>query len=179
MILHIVRGLPGTGKTTFVQKQFKGMLQIENDQYWITDKGEYKFGWHLGTPAPRAECQLYVHDMVEEAMRHGVNIAVSRCGVSHDSVKELVDLAKDFKYDSKIWVMSAENRCVFGNDIHAVPEDVFKSMKNNFVWHLPWDQTCVGLTLSEATHSADVPKPVNIEYDFTPIAIDATDGRGG
>lgn len=172
MILHIVRGLPGTGKTTFVQKQFKGMLQIENDQYWIAPDGQYVYGSRAGqgepVKDPRKECKDYVRNMVVAAMQNKVNIAVSRVNMSYESVKELVDLAKTFGYDFKIWIMSAENRYVFGHDVHQVPKDALKAMADNFEWHLPWVQTIVGLSLSENNPE--------IEYDFHELAGVASSG---
>jgi len=40
-ILYIVRGIPGSGKSTIAKTL--GGIQIESDQYFIDSNGEYKF----------------------------------------------------------------------------------------------------------------------------------------
>ena len=165
-IIHIVRGLPGTGKTTFVQKQFPGMLQIENDQFWITGDGKYEYGT---VENPREACDNYVKVMAMTAMQQKVNFAVSRVGCSERSVRELVELAKTFNYDFHIWRMSSENTAVFHN-VHNVPDDAMKFMKDNFVDILPWKQTMVGITLEAVDEDFDRPSPPpKITYDFLEI----------
>ena len=139
LTLHIVRGLPGTGKTTFVQDMFPGMLQLENDQVWITPDGKYEY---INEGDPRGRVRDYVHAMVTTAMQQKVNIAVSRVGCSLGSVEELVQLAKTCGYNYKIHLMDPENLKYFKN-VHNVPEEAFESMKAHFVFQLPYEQSLV------------------------------------
>ena len=139
MTLHIVRGLPGTGKSTFVQKKFGGMLQIENDQVWISSNGKYIY---IDEPNSRQVVKDYVKHMVMAAMQKHVNLAVSRVNMSYDSVAELVDLAKSSNYDFKIWRMDESNQEFFHN-VHDVPDKAMEFMKKHFVKTLPWKQIVV------------------------------------
>ena len=164
--LHIVRGLPGTGKTTFAQKKFGGMLQLENDQYWITPDGKYEYDEKNN---PRERCSKYVKTMVVTAMQNKVNLVVSRVGMSEKSVRELVELAQTFDYDFKIWLMSSENRRIFKN-VHNVPKVAIKLMEDGFVYQLPWPQVIVGITMEEQDHDFDCPAPPPVfSYDFHDI----------
>lgn len=50
--LTLVRGLPGSGKSTFAQTLQDGsMIHVEADQYFILGDGEYKFDPNLLRPA--------------------------------------------------------------------------------------------------------------------------------
>ena len=137
--LHIVRGLPGTGKSTFVQKRLGGMLQIENDHIWITPSGDYRY---IEAEDSRQRCNDYVKHMVTAAMQRRVNLAVSRVGMSLESIQSLVELANEFGYNFKIWRMDDGNMEFFSNK-HNVPDKAMKFMKDNFVKTLPWKQVLV------------------------------------
>ena len=139
LTLHIVRGLPGTGKTTFVQRTYPGMLQIENDQVWVTPDGKYEY---IEEGDPRGRVRDYVRAMVTTAMKQKVNIAVSRVGCSIGSVKELVELAEAHGYKYRIYLMDPDNLKHFKN-VHDVPEEALKSMKEHFIFQLPYWQTLV------------------------------------
>lgn len=164
--LHIVRGLPGTGKTTFVQKRFNGILQLENDQCWITADGKYEYG--VGFNNPRERVEMYMHDMLVRAMCQDVNVAVSSVFCHIASVSKIVELAKAYNYNFQIWLMSSENRRIFRN-VHNVPTDAIKSMEREFVYQLPWSQIIVGLTLEEYTGDFDIKVPPKFGYDYHDI----------
>ena len=138
-MLHIVRGLPGTGKSSFVQKQLGGMLQIENDQVWIDPEGKYNY---IEGDQSRELVRDYTKHMVTAAMQKKVNLAVSRVNMSERSVRELVELAKAFDYDFKIWLMDKNNTNMFSN-VHNVPDKSIAFMTEHFDHILPWEQTVV------------------------------------
>lgn len=164
--VHIVRGLPGTGKTTFVQKRFNGILQLENDQCWVTADGKYEYG--VGHKYPRERVANYMEDMLINAMLQEVNVAVSSVFCHLDSVANIVDLAKVYNYDFKIWLMSSENRRIFHN-VHNVPKQAIKTMEDEFVYQLPWPQVIVGITMEDYTDDFDIKTPPRLGYDYHDI----------
>ena len=45
MRLILVRGVPGSGKSTFAAKVFPGAFHVENDMFHVKD-GEYRFDFN-------------------------------------------------------------------------------------------------------------------------------------
>lgn len=124
-MLHIIRGLPGSGKTTFAKSdKFGGMfhLRIEKDMYWVNRDGKYVFD-----KARYGECCDFVEHMVEEAMKAHVCTIVSSVFCTKAEVQKYIDLADKYNSDAMVWRM-ADN---FGS-IHNVPEENLKAMKESF-----------------------------------------------
>lgn len=134
-MLHLIRGLPGSGKTTFARSEtFGGMLLIERDQFWLTADGKYKFRENDYQKAID-----YQAHMVEEALKMHVNTVVTGVFMHEKSVKEYIDLAAKYQSAIMIW------RCTgkFHTE-HAVPEDKLKWMADNFE-ELHWPENIVEL----------------------------------
>lgn len=116
---RIVRGLPGSGKSTFARKF--GAILIESDQALFFG-GEYTW-----TQENLDKAIKWVREMVAFNFPYGHDITV--CGVfaNHNRFQWHVQEAKRNGYDVEVY------RCVsdFGN-IHNVPENVLDSMKNAF-----------------------------------------------
>lgn len=69
--LHLVRGIPGSGKSTFVHKMFPSIFHVENDMFHMHD-GAYD--WDKDNmPDAIAWCA----SMVETALEHGMDAVVS------------------------------------------------------------------------------------------------------
>jgi len=122
-VLFIVRGLPGSGKSTFA-KTFGGQ-HYEADMFFIDEDGNYKFD---GTKIKDAHkwCQSFVKtDMMLEYPK----IVVSNTFTQEWEMKPYMDLAKEHGY--KVFTIVVENR--HGrNNVHNVPEDKIEQMANRF-----------------------------------------------
>jgi predicted kinase len=122
-VLFIVRGLPGSGKSTFA-KTFGGQ-HYEADMFFIDEDGNYKFD---GTKIKDAHkwCQSFVKtDMMLEYPK----IVVSNTFTQEWEMKPYMDLAKEHGY--KVFTIVVENRHG-GNNVHNVPEDKIEQMANRF-----------------------------------------------
>ena len=127
-ILYIVRGLPGSGKTTLAKTL--SPIVVEADQYFTDDKGNYIFD---GTRIKSAH--EYCKSQTEAWMiTEGDQVNVSRIAVSNTFTQEwemepYFEMAK--KYGYKVFTMIVENR--HGNkSVHDVPEDKVEQMRNRF-----------------------------------------------
>ena len=122
--LYIVRGLPGSGKSTFAQSL--DCPVFEADQYFIdSETGEYKFD---GSKIKLAHnwCKLRVEHSMEDGLQ---KIAVSNTFTQEWEMDAYYELAKQYGY--RVFSLIVENRHGGVNE-HGVPEDKLELMKNRF-----------------------------------------------
>lgn len=122
--LYIVRGVPGSGKSTFAQSL--DCPVFEADQYFIdSETGEYKFD---GSKIKLAHswCKLRVEQSMEDDFQ---KIAVSNTFTQEWEMDAYYELAKQYGYI--VFSLIVENRHGGVNE-HGVPEDKLEQMKNRF-----------------------------------------------
>ena len=122
--LYIVRGIPGSGKSTFAQSL--DCPVFEADQYFIdSETGEYKFD---GSKIKLAHnwCKLRVEQSMEDDFQ---KIAVSNTFTQEWEMDAYYELAKQYGY--RVFSLIVENRHGGVNE-HGVPEDKLEIMKNRF-----------------------------------------------
>jgi predicted kinase len=122
--LYIVRGIPGSGKSTFAQSL--DCPVFEADQYFIdSETGEYKFD---GSKIKLAHnwCKLRVEQSMEDNFQ---KIAVSNTFTQEWEMDAYYELAKQYGY--RVFSLIVENRHGGVNE-HGVPEDKLELMKTRF-----------------------------------------------
>jgi len=126
-VCYIVRGLPGSGKTTLAKKLVHLKYHFEADKYFINDKGEYKFEpkniekaheWCL-------ECARIVME------KNRSNIAISNTFIKYWEYKKYIQIAKENNY--KVQVISCHGEW---ENIHGVPHGRIKRMKERWEDHI-------------------------------------------
>ena len=126
-VLYIVRGVPGSGKSTFAKSL--GGTHFETDKFFMVE-GEYKFD---GTKIK--EAHKWCQDSVNTAMllNHtaGLNsiIVVSNTFTQEWEMEPYFQMANYFDY--KVFSIVVENRHG-GINQHGVPEDKIQIMKDRF-----------------------------------------------
>lgn len=130
-VLIILRGLPGSGKTSFANYMFSNNI-FEADQYFYDEEGNYNFdASKLGTA--HKWCQLRVEHAMEDNRESNGNyyseIVVSNTSTTEKELKPYLDLAD--KYGYKVVSLVVENR--HGNkSVHGVPDETLEKMRNRF-----------------------------------------------
>jgi adenylate kinase family enzyme len=131
-ILYIVRGIPGSGKSTFAKTL--GGIHIEADQYFMDGEGNYNFDGSkikLAHEYCRAQTGAW---MSSDGLQVNVDkIVVSNTFTQEWEMEPYFELAK--KYGYKVFTVIVENRHG-GTNEHNVPEDKIEQMKNRFEYKL-------------------------------------------
>jgi len=122
-VLYIVRGIPGSGKTTFAQSL--GCPVFEADMFFVNKQGVYNFDGSKIKDA-HAWCQEMVED---EMFNQHEKVAVSNTFTQDWEMKPYYDMAKTYGYT--VFSVIVENRHG-GENLHGVPEDKVQIMKNRF-----------------------------------------------
>ena len=121
-ILYIVRGIPGSGKSTFAKTL--GGTHHETDNFFMVD-GEYKFD----------VTKLKVaHEWCQNKVKTDMMVGIEKIVVSNTFTQEwemeyYIELAKTYGY--KTFSIVVENRHGGVND-HNVPDEVLTKMRDRF-----------------------------------------------
>jgi len=121
-ILYIVRGIPGSGKSTFANSL--DCPVFEADMYFMNDC-EYKFEADKLKLAHNW-CKLRVEHSMEDDFQ---KIAVSNTFTQEWEMEAYYEMAKQYGYT--VFSVIIENRHG-GINQHGVPEDKLQMMKDRF-----------------------------------------------
>lgn len=122
-ILIIVRGIPGSGKSSFAELLGTKAICCADD--YVTRNGVYN--WQLETIGAshkwcQRKCERFMKRMIGR-------VVVANTNTTEKEMKPYYDLAK--KYDYKVYSIIVENRHG-GTNIHNVPEETLDKMVNRF-----------------------------------------------
>jgi len=121
-ILFIVRGLPGSGKSTFASTISD--VYFEADQFFMQD-GSYKFD-----PSKLRDAHAWCLSQVESMMQKAEpRVAVSNTFTQEWEMSAYFEAAK--KYGYRVFSAIVENRHG-GKNTHGVPDDKIQIMKDRF-----------------------------------------------
>ena len=121
--LCIIRGCPGSGKSTFAKKLAAkyGLLHFENDAYLM--QGD-KYVW---TPAAAKYAARQCFNDCMNALKSGKSCVVSNVFVTRRVVDKYANAAKAIGVRVGVFRMTKD----FGN-VHNVPKSTLDSMKAGF-----------------------------------------------
>jgi len=130
-VLFLVRGLPGSGKSTFASHIWNEYAICEADKFFYDKEGNYNFdGFKI------KEAHAWCKNEVEVRMKdHQINqqfypeIVVSNTFTQEWEMEDYYKLAE--KYGYKVISLIVENRHG-GKNVHGVPDDKLEIMRNRF-----------------------------------------------
>lgn len=124
--LFLIRGVSGSGKTTFVESvMHEGDVSVANDDFMVDEKGEYAFDWkRLDEVAEK--CQQKVERSMEQEVPR---IFVHNTFSTVEELDPYYSLAREYGYDVQSIVV--ENR---GNwqSSHGVPDTTLEKQQSRF-----------------------------------------------
>jgi predicted kinase len=119
MTLILIRGLPGSGKSTHA-KLFN-CFHVEADMYHYHD-GKYCY-----ENIYQKQAHKWCLDTTEFAMKQGLDVCVSNTFTQRWEIQPYIDIAKSLRYEIIIIRKTSKY-----NNIHDVPEDAMKRMEERF-----------------------------------------------
>lgn len=127
MSLYLIRGLPGSGKSTFASTLFmNGMVQqiVEADDFFIQSDGSYVFD-------AKQLCKAHsiCRSKVQQYLQEGYSVAVSNTSTTESEVAVYQNLAT--RFDTPFISIIMENRHG-SSSIHNVPQSTMTHMKRRF-----------------------------------------------
>ena len=127
-MLHIIRGLPGAGKSTYAKKLKahrescgKKVIHIEADMFHIQPDGSYRYNPDLSSMA-HEWCQLTT--MIY--LMNGYEVIVSNTSLTINNVTQYVDIAKKCNCGRQVTIVVDKEKHF--KNTHGVPEETLLGM---------------------------------------------------
>ncbi|GBF51663.1 AAA domain protein [Leptospira ryugenii] len=125
--LLLLRGLPGSGKSTFVEllKSLSPVVAFSLDEYFLNEEGIYHFNYRENHKAYK-QCYTNVHQAMKDSISF---LIVDQTFVSFREIKPYLDLALEFSY--KTFVLTVENRHD-GENQHGISDTQLVKMAESY-----------------------------------------------
>jgi len=126
--LYLVRGLPGSGKTTYVLKKLlvdnPSIKHFEADMYF-QQGGDYYFD-----PSRLKEAHQWCFNQTKEALQGGEDVVVSNTFTQQWEMTKYIELAKTLPATLKVLKATGEYQ-----NVHNVPQASLDNMKKRWQDH--------------------------------------------
>ena len=122
--LTLIRGLPGSGKSTIAKEL--GGYHIEADMFHMTEEGVYD--WQA---SKLKSAHKWCQDTTAQQLEQGCNVIVSNTFTTIKELRPYFNIAAALNIVPVVIIAQNE----FTN-IHAVPEEALLRMRNRFVWDI-------------------------------------------
>ena len=135
MVLYLIRGLPGTGKSTLAERLAESIYDAvwyEADNFFVNpETREYKFVPELVPDAHKA-CQEGVYDAM---MRRIPAIIVSNTFTRNREISPYFEMAEIHGYEVRVITLSlpfVSNEELVEKNVHDVPLSVIQKMRERW-----------------------------------------------
>ena len=130
-LVIVLRGLPGTGKSTYVQKHHPTALVCSADNYFLNDDGVYDFQISKISEAHEYCLQQFIRGILSEA----ATIVVDNTNTQRWEYEDYVLLADKHGYNVQILRIRAQRNDIpllVQRNVHDVPKATIRKMFKRF-----------------------------------------------
>jgi tRNA uridine 5-carbamoylmethylation protein Kti12 len=121
MTLYIIRGLPGSGKTTLAKQLVHSSRHAEADQFFELN-GPYKFD-----PAKVGDAHTWCQNKVRALLKEHSNCCVSNTFVRRWEYQPYIDMALEFNHEFQVIEVHGP-----WDSVHGVPKSAIKRMRDRW-----------------------------------------------
>lgn len=115
--LVLIRGLPGSGKSTMAKQKYPSYVHLEADMYHMVN-GKYEYD-----PSNIKKAHQWCYDTAIVFLNNGHDVVISNTFTQHWELKPYLSIAESLT----VVVCTGE----YGS-IHNVPEEVIQKMKDRW-----------------------------------------------
>lgn len=132
--LFIMRGLPGSGKSTFIKNNIPNPTICSADNFFIDELSQYNFDIKKIGLA-HAQCRY----KFKEAIQNGVdNIVVDNTNLTTKEYSDYIDYAFDSENNYTIYVIDLFDKLqelsFYTRNTHGVPIETLEKMRNRYTY---------------------------------------------
>lgn len=117
--LVLIRGLPGSGKSTKAKTEYQGYVHLEADQFLRDKRGNYCYDAER-LPLAHSLCILKCRCVLQR----GESVVVSNTFISHPELRPYFDMAAELDVSVEVVVATGN----FEN-VHDVPAERIQKMR--------------------------------------------------
>lgn len=127
--LTLIRGVPGTGKSTWAHaiavNSCPSPVVLEADMYFCRETGKYEFDFSM-----LGRAHDWCLNTTKVLLREGHDVIVANTFTTMREMNPYINFAVEFGVDISVVTLTEE----YGS-IHAVPEESMQRMRERFVDH--------------------------------------------
>ena len=112
----IMRGIPGSGKSTYIKNNLPGFTVVSADYYFIGDDGVYNFNPSKLSMAHKACMRKFL-----TAVQLSENVAVDNTATMPEEIAPYYAIAEAMDYDVEIVQIDVTPDVGAARNIHSVP----------------------------------------------------------
>jgi predicted kinase len=121
--IKIMRGLPGSGKSTYVREILSDYQVCSADHYFLDSFGKYHFD-----PSKISEAHAACFRAALKYTQAGERVVIDNTNIRAWEISPYVLLAQSFGYDVEILQVNAEVHTAHARNTHGVPYKAIEAM---------------------------------------------------
>jgi predicted kinase len=121
----ILRGISGSGKSTFIENFFPGAVICSADHFFLDNQGNYNFD-HTKLGQAHSQCQYKFSRALDEGVSQ---VVVDNTNTKTSEMRPYINMANEHDgYDILIIRLDVEPDVAIKRNVHGVPAEVIQNM---------------------------------------------------